>query len=140
MLFQRIQRTYSFNCCLISARIQLRSLLHRNHILPASVASPQVSRQHVAKLEPSSQRCASVSSKQRLELLRSCGKSYSRPVASVIALIDLPPPTYRIFGAINIVGGLITIFLTFETKGYDADVVDAQEKQEKAGYMSRVEA
>lgn len=45
-----------------------------------------------------------------------------------------------IFGAINILGGIITIFFTIETKGYDADVVDVQERQERAGFQSRIEA
>lgn len=45
-----------------------------------------------------------------------------------------------IFGAINILGGIITIFCTIETKGYDADTVDVQEQQEKAGYRNRIDA
>lgn len=43
-----------------------------------------------------------------------------------------------IFGAINILGGIITIFCMKETKGYDADVVDVQERQAKAGLADRV--
>lgn len=46
----------------------------------------------------------------------------------------------RIFGAINLLGGIITIFCTIETKGYDADVVDVQERQERAGYRERIGA
>lgn len=72
-----------------------------------------------------------------------CGKIGAVLAALVFSIANTNIGTSKvlwIFGAINILGGIISIFCMVETKGYDADVVDVQERQQKAGIQNRVEA